>query len=329
MPGLADVVVDHAHPAGGPQRGVVARRDHPLPAVEVDGAVGQVLVVAARGPRLVVHHGLAVEDAEVAVPSLPEPVAQVDVLHAVGEDRVEAAQGHRVGVAQRERGPRERVEPQPLDAVRVLGREAPEERVRQPAARGERDAGRLDRPARVEQQRLGAEHVVVGQGLAERCEPAGRDLVSLLRNTTTSPVACASARLLPSAKPWFSGLWWTCTRSARQPVEGRGDLGRGAVVPDDDLDVALRRQQRLDAGRGQLAVVVRRHDHRREPRRRRPGLQGGPVDEVPVEHDAAPVAGRGPERPPAVREAAAYADARHQLDLGVVAHQEVEQPGGG
>ena len=48
VPGRADLVVDDPQPAGGPQRGVVARCDDPLPAVEVDAAVGEVLVVAAR-----------------------------------------------------------------------------------------------------------------------------------------------------------------------------------------------------------------------------------------------------------------------------------------
>ena len=149
----------------------------------------------------------------------------------------------RVGAAQRERGPGECVEPQPLDAVRVLGGEPPEERVRQPAARGERDAGGLDRPARVEQQRLGAEHVVVGEGLAERGQPARRDGGVVVEEHDDVAGRVREREVVAEREAVVLGAVVDphplVTSLARQPVEGRGHLGRGAVVPDDDLDVTL------------------------------------------------------------------------------------------
>ena len=140
--------------------------------------------------------------------------------------------------------------------------------------------------------------------------------MSLLRNTTTSPVACASARLLPSAKPWFSGLWCTCTRSPASRSSAAATSARGAVVPDDHLESpSSASSDSTQAVVSSLSSYVGTMTAG-QPGGRRAGLERGPVDEVPVEHDAAPVAGRGPQRAPAVREPAAYADARHQLDLG-------------
>ena len=98
----------------------------------------------------------------------------------------------------------------------------------------------------------------------------GGTVVSLLRKTTTSPVACARARLLPSAKPWFSALWWTCTRGHLSAGQRSSAAATAAEEPLSQTMTStslggLGRQQRLDAGGGELAVVVRRDDDRRQP----------------------------------------------------------------
>ena len=255
--------------------------------------------------------GAAVDDPEVARPPLRQPVAEVDVLHAVGEDRVEAAQRDGVGAPQGQRGAGERVEPEPLDAVGVLDREAAEEGVRQPAAGRERDAGGLDRAARVEQQRLRAEHVVVAERVAERRQPARRDGGVVVEEDHDVAGRVREREVVAEREAVVLG-------AAVRPGPGRRPAGPSAaaisgdraVVPDDDLDVAAGRQHRLDAGGGELGVVVGRHDDRGQPGDGGARLEGGPVDQVPVEHGVAVVAGRRPERAAAVGEPAADADAR-------------------
>ena len=197
--------------------------------------------------------------------------------------------------------------------------------MRQPAAGRERDAGRLDR-------RRSGRAAAAGRR-ARRRRPAPRAAAPASRAATVGVVVeedhdvaawrgpgrgCCRARSRGSPR-----CGATRTRScAASAVERRGDLGRRAVVPDDHLDRrASSASERLDAGGGQLGVLVGRHDDGGQPGVGVRAASAGPVDEVPVEDDVAPVADRRAERAAAVREPAAYADDRDRLDGGAAAHQ--------